>query len=86
MQGLLWDRMTRKCASTETFPGTSQIPSLPQGPLLSTTGHFGQAHVHAISVKPCGENKNLCKNKWNNKSSPRALREYEELGYLLNLL
>lgn len=86
MQGLLWDRMTRNCASTEIFPGNSQIPFLAPGALLSTTGHFGQAHVHAISVKPCEVNKNSCTNKGNNKSSPRVLRQYEELIYSLNLL
>lgn len=86
MQWLVWDRMTRSCASTEIFPGTSQIPFLAQGALLSTTGHFGQAHVHVVSVKPCGVNKNSWTNKGNNKSSPRVLSQYEELTYLLNLL
>lgn len=86
MQGLVWDTMTCNCASTEIFPGTSWIPFLAQGALLSTTGHFGQAHVHAVSVKPCGVNKNSCTIKGNNKSSPRVLSQCEELIYLLNLL
>lgn len=72
MQGLVWDRVTRNCASPEIFPGTSQIAFLAQGALLSTTGHFGQVHVHVISVEPCGVNKNSCTNKGNNKSSPRV--------------